>query len=299
MSSPVHLISVFTSPTSPADGGNLCPVVLDASSLSDSDMQSIAKQYGHECAFLLPGITGAHRIRFFVPGHEMEMCGHATAGTTWLLRKLGHIGKSAEVTFTTMSGTVHARVVEGEGEGEGQDMFTEISQPKGSVETVQDKDVERETLDVLGLTDVDLQPGIPIQNARTSRVKTMVPIKDVETLHDLKPDFSRMKTICKKLGSTGLYPYAISSSSSQQPGEPTKLEARQFPKESGYPEDAATGIAAAALSFALLHNKVLGPEKMVIVSQGTAMGCPSEIRVRIEDDEQRCWVGGMSRWVQK
>ena len=32
------------------------------------------------------------------------------------------------------------------------------------------------------------------------------------------------------------------------------FDARQFPRASGYPEDAATGIAASALSFGLLDN---------------------------------------------
>ena len=53
-----------------------------------------------------------------------------------------------------------------------------------------------------------------------------------------------------------------------------RFEARQFPRSSGYNEDAATGITASALAFGLLENGLVGKgeeeeEKgMVKVRQG-------------------------------
>jgi predicted PhzF superfamily epimerase YddE/YHI9 len=38
-------------------GGNLAPVVLDAEEVSDAQMQDIARQHGHESAFVLPFLT--------------------------------------------------------------------------------------------------------------------------------------------------------------------------------------------------------------------------------------------------
>lgn len=50
-------------------------------------------------------------------------------------------------------------------------------------------------------------------------------------------------------------------------------EARQFPQASGYPEDAATGIAATALFGALRHDGIDIPAaETVHVLQGCAMG---------------------------
>ena len=57
--------------------------------------------------------------------------------------------------------------------------------------------------------------------------------------------------MCKRFGSTGLYPYAISA-------EPAVVDARQFSKASGYPHDAATGMSAAALALGLLEQGILG-----------------------------------------
>ena len=113
-------------------------------------------------------------------------------------------------------------------------------------------DSEAEILSVLGITSSDLAPP-PIQNACANRVKTLAPLKSEAALDDLRPDYPRMKEICEQVGSTGLYPYACSDLPNQI------FAARQFPKSSGYPEDAATGIAAAALAFWLLHNGFVEP----------------------------------------
>ncbi len=73
-------------------GGNPAPVTLDADDLTDEEMRRIAERYGHEAGFVLAPTDPKRadvRYRFFVPRHEMEMCGHATLGTTWLLAQQG------------------------------------------------------------------------------------------------------------------------------------------------------------------------------------------------------------------
>lgn len=72
-----------------------------------------------------------------------------------------------------------------------------------------------------------------------------------------------------------------------QKGQGGAVHARQFPRNSGYPEDAATGIAAAALFYGLG-----APKAGLLVRQGEAMGRPSEIRVRCDPDGPGCRLGG-------
>jgi PhzF family phenazine biosynthesis protein len=213
----------------------------------------------------------------------MSMCGHATVGTVWLLRHLGRL-TGTEVSVWTRSGVVrgHSRAVPG---GPG---ITEISQPRGRVEPVPDALV-REIHAVLGL-DRDQRSDLPVQNAATSRVKTLVPVADVEVLDRLEPDFDRIGDLCARAGSTGLYPWAVSDAAAQV------FDARQFPQASGYPEDAATGIAAAALAFGLLEHRLVDLDSPVRVRQGRAMGSPSEINVRLETGSSGgCWLGGAVR----
>ena len=278
MANDVHLVDVFTAN---GEGGNLAPIVLDATGWSEKQMRDIAQQYGRESAFVLPveKTSGVDfQLRFFVPEHEMEMCGHATVGTAYVMHDLRRTHRE-ELKFMTMSGPVSTRRSDREGR-----TFVSVSQPKGKVTTLSDATLIAELLSVLNIDASQLGPW-PIQNASTSRVKTVIPLKSVEVLNTLQTDFSRVQDICDKLGSTGLYPYAI-----RLAGQALEVEARQFPKASGYPEDAATGIAAAALAYSLATNNVVAFGQEVIVHQGRAMGYLSQIIIQLGEDE--CWVGG-------
>jgi PhzF family phenazine biosynthesis protein len=274
----VHLVHVFTAGP---NGGNPAPIVIDAAAMSDGEMQQVARQHGHESGFVIPAPPESgydYALRFWVPNHEMSMCGHATIGAVWLLNQLGRL-HGDQLTLSTPSGTVYARVADGQ---------AEITQPAGVVEDV-DPAVVPEILDVLGITASDLAPH-PIRNARTSRTKTLVPLADPSVLDALQPNFSRIEEVCDRAGSTGLYPYAPSNLDEQV------FDARQFPRSSGYPEDAATGIAAAALAFGLLKDGLVehSPTRVIRVRQGRAMGRPSEILLRFSD-EYGLWLGGQVR----
>jgi PhzF family phenazine biosynthesis protein len=292
MNSPeVRFVRVFAAG---ADGGNPAPIVIDAGGMSDAQMQQVAASYGHESGFVLPSPPGSDcdfEFRFWVPNHEMSMCGHATVGAVWLLEQLGRLRRD-HVAISTRSGPVEARIRR----PAGQDVLVEVSQPAGHVEPLPDADQARaDIIQVLGIVTEDLAP-LPIQNARTSRVKTLVPLRSVSILDGLKPDFGKIEQLCARLESTGLYPYAISDRESQV------VDARQFPRSSGYPEDAATGIAAAALSFGLLSNGIVeASERPITVRQGRAMKRPSEIEVRFNLDNGRvdgCWLCGVVQPTQ-
>jgi len=254
-------------------------------------MQQVARDYGHESGFVLPPPRGSgcdFEFRFWVPNHEMSMCGHATVGAVWLLDWLGRLPGDT-LAIWTGSGRVEARI----GSRSDRGAAVEISQPAGMVEPLPDPGRGRaEILDVLGIGPGALAPA-PIQNAHTSRVKTLIPLADVSVLDGLRPDFGRMEDLCARIGSTGLYPYAMSDGGAQM------FDARQFPRSSGYPEDAATGIAAAALAFGLLANGMVeASERAITIRQGRAMGRPSEISVRFRLEGGRpagCWLGGAVR----
>jgi len=281
----VHVVHVFSAG---ANGGNPAPIVLDAQGMSDDSMREVARSHGHESGFVLPVPGGSDAdlaLRFWVPNHEMAMCGHATVGAVWLLDRFGRLRKD-RLRIQTSSGIVEAVVTD----AGTRNAAVEVSQPAGHVEALDEDTLRADLASVLGTTVTALGDG-PIQNARTSRVKTLIPMSSVEALDALTPDFSRIQAMCDQIGSTGLYPYATNP-------EPDVVDARQFPRSSGYPEDAATGIAAAALAFGLLARGHLFPLSSLRVRQGRAMGHPSEITVRLERDGATvagCWIGGAVR----
>jgi PhzF family phenazine biosynthesis protein len=260
-------------------GGNPAPIVADASALTDEDMRSVASGYGMECGFVLPRSAESDcdlRLRFWVPNHEMSMCGHATVAALWLLDGRG-AGLPEEVRVQTASGVVRARV---KSQGP-QDRRVEVAQSRREVEPI-GGDVLAEIAAVLGAPVVG-----PVLNASTSRVKTLIALPDPDMLNALSPDFALVAQLCGTLGSTGLYPYA------PNPCIPGTFHARQFPRSSGYPEDAATGIAATALACGLQYLDQTDATSPIVVRQGEAMGRPSAMTVRFDpDDGSTCWLSG-------
>lgn len=276
----LRFVNVFSAG---AGGGNPAPVVFDADGLSSDDMMAIAARYGHESAFVCRASDprNAVRLRFFVPAHEMEMCGHATLGAMWLLREAGR-WTTASATVETLSGLVDVRFDEAT-------QRIDVGQPRGIVEPVDAPALVAAICEVLGISEDDLAP-MGVVNARTSRTKTLVPLRTVEKLNALTPNLTAVAALCDGLDSTGLYPFAVERT------RPLELHARQFPRSSGYPEDAATGIAAAATLYGALHYGLLAHgESAMRVYQGFAMGRPSCIRVALREPGNRgsgCWISG-------
>jgi PhzF family phenazine biosynthesis protein len=255
------------------------PLVLDARGMAASDMQALAAYHGHESSFVVPADRDGHlcQLRFFVPGHEMEMCGHATVGTLWALRQWGR-WTTPRARVQTLSGSVDI-----EWDDAGSRAW--VSQPAVATSDLTPAQCRR----VAAVLRIDPdQPGLHMINASTSRVKTLVRMGSVAELDALAPDFDAMRDVCEAIGSTGLYPYALTEDGAC---------ARQFPKASGYPEDAATGIAAAALWGHLNETGCVPADSVYTVRQGVAMGSPSAIQLRRRGDAPGCWLSGVTQWM--
>ena len=268
-------------------GGNPAPVVLDAAALDTEAMQAVAQTHGYESVFVLPARQAGNdiRLRYFLPTGEVGMCGHATIGALWLLRRAGRITTDA-LRVETPAAIVESRITDA------GDIF--VSQPFGATQVLNGDALIAEICDVLNLPAGVLGPQ-PVVNASTSRVKTLVCLTSKDVLDRCQPDFDRVGALCGRLGSTGLYPYAVDAVDPQN-GSAT-IAARQFPKASGYPEDAATGIAATALASALRSlGKVSHDITRFTVLQGYAMGRPSKLAVSLEESDKGgepvCWLGG-------
>lgn len=86
--------------------GNPAAICLLDDWLDDEVMLAIAAENNlAETAFLTEGETGGYRLRWFTPTVEVELCGHATLATAWLI--FDRIEPTAEtVSFATRSGTL-------------------------------------------------------------------------------------------------------------------------------------------------------------------------------------------------
>ncbi|MBW2621739.1 MAG: PhzF family phenazine biosynthesis protein [Deltaproteobacteria bacterium] len=109
MKIPIYQIDAFTSRIFSGNPAAVCPL---EAWLEDSLMQAIAQENNlSETAFFVPGEEPL-RIRWFTPSMEVDLCGHATLASAFLI--FNYLDTSLEsVTFTSRSGEL---VVEKNGE---------------------------------------------------------------------------------------------------------------------------------------------------------------------------------------
>lgn len=93
--------------------GNPAAICVIERWLPDSLMHNIAVENNlSETAFAVPTGDGTYRLRWFTPGGEVELCGHATLDSAYVITQLVEPGRSV-VPFDTLSGRL---VVERQGD---------------------------------------------------------------------------------------------------------------------------------------------------------------------------------------
>jgi PhzF family phenazine biosynthesis protein len=80
-------------------------------------MQAIARAVGfNETAFVLPSTRADLRLRYFTPGHEVDLCGHATIGSFVALYEHGLLageGLPRQLTMETGAGLLRVSLEAG------------------------------------------------------------------------------------------------------------------------------------------------------------------------------------------
>jgi len=100
MKSPIYQVDAFTSR---AFGGNPAAVCPLTSWLEDAKLQAIAAENNlAETAFFVPTGDGFD-IRWFTPAHEVDLCGHATLASAYVV--FNHLRPGSDsVSFASKSG---------------------------------------------------------------------------------------------------------------------------------------------------------------------------------------------------
>src|SRR6266853_4111845 len=93
-----HTADVFTDHL---HGGNPLAVIPDARGLSETQMQSITREFNYsETVFVFPPqqSTNTRRVRIFTPRAELPFAGHPTVGCAFVLASIGEIPLNGEET---------------------------------------------------------------------------------------------------------------------------------------------------------------------------------------------------------
>lgn len=259
-------------------GGNPVTIFLNENEepLTKSTCQYLAQSCDWESVIVSLSDISRPKFHFYMPsGEEVSYCAHAAMGASFLISKT--MGGVKDVPFVTAEGAENNATVEGNN--------VQLRMKNDLTEMELDTFILKEMLRQVNLELEDITHHLPLINSSVARYKTLVPVS-LEKLHFARPpeNADHFRDTCDSLKSTGLYLYTPIGSM-----ESLTFEARQFPRFSGYPEDPATGIAAAAL-ISSIHktNRVIMESLYFKVNQGTVMGKPSQIGVKVTENEIVC-----------
>ena len=136
----------------------------------------------------------------------------------------------------------------------------------------------------LGILEGDLLENYPVQKVSTGLLDILVPVKSLQVLSSLKPDFEQIKTISQKNQVVGYHVFTFDT------GDENTLRVRNFAPLYGIDKESATGTSNGAL-MAYLKRYHQGTKDKLYFEQGYEMDLPSQIGAYIEEDG-RVFVGG-------
>ena len=253
-------------------GGNPCPVVLFADHLDTHEMQALSQKFGLDTVFILgPQLKDADiRLRYFVPQHEMGVSGHATIAAITVAMREREL-KAERVRVETVNGVFAVTCTQSTTQ-----LLVTLEQNRPTFgPAVPPSTVAR----ALRISPENIVPRTPVESVSVSRPKLLVPLSDASVLDAVEPDFDALWNLCDAFRVTGVYPFTRNTDKAN-----AHVEARQFPLRAGFPEDAATGVAAAALAAYLVkYDRECRPgEHTFRIAQGYTMGAPSLIEALVD-----------------
>ena len=259
-------VDVFTSV--PLEGNQLA-VFADGSSLSDAEMQAIAKETNlSETTFILPRDAATERergvrVRIFTTNEELPFAGHPTLGTAMVLRNDAQRGngKADEIALDLNVGRIPVRFSIRDGLPFG--LMTQRD-PE-----FKNKHSREDVARASGLSINDIADDVPIQTVSTGNAFAIVPLKSLAAQQNLSPTWSNMKAYLDK--SDAKFFYFVSR---EALNPEAKLQSRMIFYNG---EDPATGSAAGPCAAWAVQYGVVPADEQVLMEQGVEMKRRSRI----------------------
>jgi trans-2,3-dihydro-3-hydroxyanthranilate isomerase len=256
--------------------GNPLAVFPDARGLSDAEMQALARETNlSETTFVIPRDAETerergHRVRIFTVQEELPFAGHPTLGTATVLR--GTSG--AETVWLDLKvGKIPVRFRQDErglAFGEMQQRDPEFG------ERHEREAVARAT----GLSVDDIDPELPIQDVSTGLTFTIVPVRRLAIVQQLRLDWNRAAEYLRRDMPTRFFYFVCRETVDKA----ARLHARMIFYNG---EDPATGSASGCTAAWMVAHGVARPDEQVVIEQGLEAKRPSRITVRASRQDDR------------
>lgn len=274
--------------------GNPAGVVLDAKPLSGAAMQTVARAVGfNETAFILPSTKADLRLRYFTPGHEVDLCGHATIGSFVALYQHGLLpgaGFPRRLLMETGAGLLPVTVEDGESGpiaimAQAPARFGGFNGSRAALACV------------LGIGEDDLHPDLPVLYGSTGLWTLVVPIRTLDAIRRMKPLTAEFPSVLLERPDASIHPFCLETTDPS-----AHMHARHFSSpRSGTVEDPVTGTASGVLGAYCLEFIRAAADMPLVVEQGQEVGRDGRVWVWVEkrEGEYDVRVGGTGCFVRE
>jgi trans-2,3-dihydro-3-hydroxyanthranilate isomerase len=255
--------------------GNSAGVILDASGLTDQQMEAIAREMAAPAtAFILPASSAAAhvRIRAYTPQAEIPLTGHVTIACFHALAEDGMLGMADPGTYTfdveSKSGTLPVRV---EKRSDGTEFYYSVPVP----EFIRAGQFKLDAMRILNIALEDFENRMPIVVAGA----LYVPIRRLHTIFSLKPNFFAMSQFLTNKNLAGLCAFTL-----ETVDRTSAVHSRFFSPTAGLNEDPVTGSANGSLGVYLFERGELQAVNGAVTltgEQGDAIGRKGRVSIRM------------------
>lgn len=256
--------------------GNPAGVVLDGENLTEEQMREVAEKVGfNETAFPLKSDNADLRIRFFTPGHEINLCGHATMATIYALKTKGLLGDKTDFTIETKAGVLPIRLNSNDG------LYITMRQ---AVPQFQEFNGSYQELALsMGIEESDIETELRTLYGSTGTWTLLIPIKSLAAFKRMKPNNKLFPNILKEMPKASIHPFCVETYDTN-----AHMHARHFSSPfSGTIEDPVTGTASGVMGayYARFIKKESETSLSLLIEQGQEIGRDGRIRVTVTNGD--------------
>lgn len=257
--------------SSKANQGNPAGVVLDAEDLSEAEMQQIAKEVGfNETVFVLDSEVADLKLKYFTPGHEINLCGHATVASLYSLKSKGYLEGKDSLLIETKAGIRPIWFTY-------EDEQLMITMRQGQPEFMNFDGDPGLLADSLGISIDHIDTALPIVYGSTGTWTLIVPIKELSIFPLMSPKSDMFPKVLTWNPKCSVHPICTSTYDAM-----ADMHARHFSSPySGTIEDPVTGTASAVMgAYFLTYLEPDLPSVELLVEQGQELGRDGRVRVK-------------------
>ncbi|RKL65788.1 isomerase [Salipaludibacillus neizhouensis] len=266
-----------------AGKGNPAGVVLNGDDFTEKEMQEIAFKVGfNETSFKISSGVNDLGIRFFTPGHEMDLCGHATMATIYALKTKGLLKQTDQVTIKTRAGSLPIWI-----DSTGPERI-QITMQQAPPQFDKFKGSLKELANTIGLQVDDIDDSLPILYGSTGVWTLLIPIKTLKDFKRMNPNNKLFPSVLKEMPKASIHPFCLETYDTN-----ADMHARHFSSpHSGTIEDAVTGTASGVMGayYAQFIKRSFQGTLDLIVEQGHEIGKDGRVLVRVSKNDEKYGV---------